>query len=572
MSARAAAAVGIVGLLLLACGSSSQSEAGLGGFAGVAADAGTSAVPHGGTAGAGGTVVGSDGLGGSPVTAGSVGSAGSASSAGSAGNAGNDQGAAGGVVNGGDSGAGQSEAGAAGAALEQPATCAEVAPGAAATRVRYQSEHAPYGGNCASEQQSATCDNGVLGAWTGSYVFEQCTLLPPSDCDAIAHGASATRTRFQVESVAFGKVCVSEQQHALCDNGALGSWSGSYPFEACSVQSPIGCGNTAHGATAERVRYLSSSVPFGNACASEVQSAVCNNGSFGDWTGNYGFAACSVGPAASCDGSPHGTAQERIRYSATSVPYGEACPEQLQTRSCDNGIWTSWTSWTGSTSSTDGYVYESCAVDPPAACGGAGGPPHGSIESRLRYKDWNVVFGASCVSETQTRVCANGTWSDWSGSYESLSCSVQECATGTQQTRSCGLNNRGRQTRPCSGGTWRIAWDNCVDPDLCIDGTTGTPASCNAGAGWKALACVQGQWQPSGACGVCSGTLKDPCLENKSSSACFAAKYEGSSCGIWNGNSVPPSCHLQSNFSGPCSLLHSPTFCTPTFGCAWTEL
>jgi hypothetical protein len=297
-----------------------------------------------------------------------------------------------------------------------------------------------------------------------------------------------------------------------------------------------------------------------------VQSSVCNNGSFGIWSGSFSFAACSVGPAASCDGAAHGTAQERTMYSVTSVPYGDTCPQELQTRSCNNGFWTNWTtSWTNP---TGGYVYEACAAEPPLACFGAA---HGGIESRLRYKDTSVVFGASCVSETQTRVCANGAWSNWTGSYENYSCSVQECAIGAQQTRSCGLNNRGRQTRPCNTGTWRFYWDNCVDPDVCNDGASGTPVSCNAGTGWQPRACVQGQWQASGACGACSGSYKDPCLENTTVSACFAAKYDGLSCGLWYGNATPPRCQMHST-TGYCWDIHASTFCTPTFGCTWTEL
>jgi len=410
-------------------------------------------------------------------------------------------GGAGGLDEGSAAAAGMTDAGSAGV---EPAACDDIASGAVSTRIRYQSEHAPYGSTCASEQQSATCERGVLGAWTGSYVFE-----------------------------------------------------------TCSAQAPAACGSTAHGASEQRVRYSTSSVPFGSACAFETQTAVCSNGSFGTWSGSFTFAACSVGPAASCDGSPHGAVQERTRYSAASVPYGETCPKQLQTRSCNDGVWTTWTGSTGA------YVHEACETALPADCGGTA---HGGVESRLRYKDGSVAFGGTCASEIQTRVCSNGTFSTWSGSYENYSCSVQECTTGTLQTRSCGLNNRGQQTRPCLGGAWRPAWDNCVDPDVCTDGASGTPLSCNVGAGWKAQKCILGQWQATGACGVCSGTLQDPCLENKSSTACFAAKYDGLSCGVWNLNFSPPRCQLQLNFSGSCSLVRSPTTCTPTFGCTWTEL
>jgi len=546
MSGRAGA-IAVVGVLVWACGSSSTG----GGAAGSGA-AGSGSAPASGGAHAGMTAASGGGRAGASASmAGSGGAiAGSSSTIGGAG--GLDEGFA--------AAAGMTDAGSAGV---EPAACGDLASGAVATRIRYQGEHAPYGSTCASEQQTATCQRGVLGAWTGSYVFEACSPFPPADCGAVAHAASATRTRFAAASVAYGTSCLSETQHALCDNGALGMWSGGYVFETCAAQAPAACGSTAHGASEQRLRYSTSSVPFGSTCAFETQTAVCSNGSFGTWSGSFTFAACSVGAAASCDGSPHGTVQERTRYSATSVPYGETCPKQLQTRSCNDGV---WTTWTGSTSA---YVHETCETALPADCGGTA---HGGVESRLRYKDGSVAFGSICVSEMQTRVCSNGTFSTWSGNYENYACSVQECTTGTLQTRSCGLNNRGQQTRPCLGGAWRPAWDNCVDPDVCTDGASGTPLSCNAGAGWKAQKCISGQWQGAGACGVCSGTLQDPCLENTSSTACFAAKYDGLSCGVWNLNFSPPRCQLQLNFSGSCSLVHAPTSCTPTFGCAWTEL
>jgi hypothetical protein len=362
--------------------------------------------------------------------------------------------------------------------------------------------------------------------------------------------------------VAYASSCVSEKQLASCQNGALGSWSGNFAFEQCSVLPPSSCGSTAHGAMTMRTRYLSSTVPYGSSCVSEQQSAVCNDGNLGAWSGSFLFDACSVGPAASCDGVLHGLSEQRTMYADTSAPYGEACEKETQSRTCDDGF---WTEWTGS------YVYESCAVVPPAACGGVA---HGTVESQQRYADFSVPFGSSCVSEIQTRVCTNGSFSSWTGSYQNTQCSVQECASGSVQARACGRNNRGQQTRPCYGGTWRYSWDDCVDPDVCTDGQAGTPVSCNGDAGWQARTCVEGQLQVTGDCGVCSGTFKDPCLENQTVDACFAARYDGLSCGAWNQNYFPPHCELDLNVSSyaKCSDAHSQVGCRPVLGCSWTTL
>lgn len=51
---------------------------------------------------------------------------------------------------------------------------------------------------------------------------------------------------------------------------------------------------------------------------------------------------------------------------------------------------------------------------------------HGATEQRVRFQAASVVFGAECKSETQTRTCANGTFSAWSGAYTFDACVVAE--------------------------------------------------------------------------------------------------------------------------------------------------
>lgn len=462
-----------------------------------------------------------------------------------------------------EAGAGGAQSGSAGAAgsPEQPLACGTVASGGEAVRVRYRDAHVQYGAACVSEEQHAVCSDGTLDAWSGTYVLESCTPFPPSDCGATEHGKFAERTRYRAASVAYGSSCVSESQQALCQNGALGAWSGSFAFEACAVLPASNCGTVAHGETAKRTRYAASAVPYGSSCVAQEQTAICDDGTLGEWSGTFLFDACSVGPAANCDGTPHGISEERVMYADTTAAYGEVCEKETQTRTCNDGT---WTEWTGS------YAYEACTVAMPAACGAI---PHGGIETRQRYADYSVPFGGSCVSEIQTRVCTNGNFSNWTGSYEQTYCSVQECGTGSLQTRACGLNNRGQQTRPCSGGAWRGFWDDCVDPDVCKDGQAGAPVSCSGGSGWQARTCVAGQFQVTGSCGVCSGKFQDPCLENKTFEACFAASYDGATCSVWNQNTFPPRCELQLNLSGTqCFDIHSQAACRPTFGCTWAGL
>ncbi len=57
------------------------------------------------------------------------------------------------------------------------------------------------------------------------------------------------------------------------------------------------------------------------------------------------------------DGSivQNGGQETRIRYASSTVPYGQACQQETQTRICENG---SWTNWSGT------YTHDSCVEEP----------------------------------------------------------------------------------------------------------------------------------------------------------------------------------------------------------------
>ena len=54
------------------------------------------------------------------------------------------------------------------------------------------------------------------------------------------------------------------------------------------------------------------------------------------------------------------------------------------------------------------------------------------------------------------------------------------CAGAAQETRPCGLNDRGLSGRSCHAGSWGL-WGNCVDPDDCSDGASEACAGETAG-------------------------------------------------------------------------------------------
>lgn len=58
-----------------------------------------------------------------------------------------------------------------------------------------------------------------------------------------------------------------------------------------------------------------------------------------------------------------------------------------------------------------------------AEVGSCDGVANGDSDSRTMFKSDSVSSGQQCVSETQKRLCDNGKWTAWSGSYVNSSCS-----------------------------------------------------------------------------------------------------------------------------------------------------
>ncbi len=58
------------------------------------------------------------------------------------------------------------------------------------------------------------------------------------DCSDIPHGRATTRERFERSEVEHDQQCISEQQTAVCHDGRLENWSGSYQSQSCKVLLP----------------------------------------------------------------------------------------------------------------------------------------------------------------------------------------------------------------------------------------------------------------------------------------------------------------------------------------------
>lgn len=286
-----------------------------------------------------------------------------------------------------------------------------VASGTTESTTRYLSATAPFGETCVPEISTRTCSNGVWTPWSGKSSFSQCEVAKPLSCGGVAHGDAESQVRYKQATVPFGELCQAEVQIRTCSNGSFTGWSGQATEVNCAILPPLMCGGTPHDAVQTRIRYAAESVPFGQNCASEVQSRSCFNGEFSQWSGSLNAESCSVLEAASCQGDvASGTTQSRKRYLEPQVDFGQSCADETQIRTCNNGEFTQW---------SGAYSEEGCSVRAPVSCGST---PHGGFETRTRYAASTANTNGQCLSEIQSRACSNGTFGGWSGQYASESC------------------------------------------------------------------------------------------------------------------------------------------------------
>lgn len=100
-------------------------------------------------------------------------------------------------------------------------------------------------------------------------------------------------------------------------------------------------------------------MPFGVQCVAQVQVRTCDGGMWTEWSGDYTEESCMAEAARDCTdpAATHGTVDERTRYLADEVPFGETCEAEMQTRTCSNGTWSAWSGT---------YTAETCVVADPA--------------------------------------------------------------------------------------------------------------------------------------------------------------------------------------------------------------
>lgn len=220
--------------------------------------------------------------------------------------------------------------------------CGDVEDGGYAERVRYRTSTVAWDRLCESEKQLAYCRDGELREWSGSFAESKCEPARPRDCGPVAHGETEQRLQFESASVPHGSECRSEVQERGCRDGTLSAWSGSFEYSDCVQDGPRACGDVAHGELATRTRYRTSIVAWNEMCEYEEQTAVCDDGTLGSWSGSFRAASCDARAPRSCGDVSHGDEAARVRYLSSVVDTGRSCDGERQTALCTDGELSAW--------------------------------------------------------------------------------------------------------------------------------------------------------------------------------------------------------------------------------------
>lgn len=231
--------------------------------------------------------------------------------------------------------------------------CGSTANGTSANRTKFLTSSVANGQRCKSETQSALCTNGVLGAFSGTYAFDSCSVAPlviipplvptriaapsglnPLNGARVATGSSITISWNQVSGASGYLIRAtrllangteteaipqnnSYQQttfnlpvtpgndyrfwvHAYDKNFNTGSgyipanYSEATETVFTILAAPGACGSVLNGQSTSRTMYQAASVPSGQTCVSQTQTATCTNGVLGAYSGTFIYASCSA--------------------------------------------------------------------------------------------------------------------------------------------------------------------------------------------------------------------------------------------------------------------------------------
>lgn len=265
----------------------------------------------------------------------------------------------------------------------------------------------------------------------------------------------------------------------------------------------------------------------GTFSASQIQ-AICS-----DSQGSYSSNGCTTsGSIGYCKVSQG--AIEVIDYyyaPADATIEAQACQEQL-------GTWVG--TGTGTGTGTGSSSNKACVDE------NGNSVASGDSESRVRYLTDAPASGQQCQSETQSRVCTNGSWSAWSGTYTFPSCEAPSASCTGLPTACTALSETTCYSQ--SGCTYNNGGCSAALSEYDCGSLFSSQVACDS-----SLGCLWNSTLDS-----CSGTIFVDLLTQ---AQCTQLDSDGT-----------PATYTTAGCAGtadPCSTWLSQTFCTEQAGCSW---
>ncbi len=263
-----------------------------------------------------------------------------------------------------------------------------------------------FGQDCTNFSAIRKCNNGELdGDASFKFKYASCYTQSARSCQFIsAHASTAVPhgndARFYTTGkVAYNQSCEDAGRSRLfhCNDGQMNVDS-AYTYDTCAVTPEKSC--TVDGVTVagsgSRKFYSRTIAPAGHKCAEYALSRNCVDGVM-KGSATYGKAVCALSGHAYCKvGSTYvADGKSMTAYSKGTVPFGAACDQFDQVRTCKNGV------LSGSFTST------SCNVEAGAECS-INGIKVAHNSAVTLYSDDSPASGETCAQNSQQRFCFNG--------------------------------------------------------------------------------------------------------------------------------------------------------------------
>lgn len=182
--------------------------------------------------------------------------------------------------------------------------------------------------NCAAEQTTVSCNNGVVSGANLNYAQSSCRAPVGCTHQGVTMGHGTTRNFFRVN---LSTNCLGERTTVSCNDGVVSGANLGYNQTSCTA--PVGC--THQGvAMANGTSRTFWRVNLSTNCAAEATTVSCNNGTVSGANLGYNQTSCTAPVGCTHQGvaMAHASSRQFWRVSESTN-----CPAEATTVSCNNG-------------------------------------------------------------------------------------------------------------------------------------------------------------------------------------------------------------------------------------------